>query len=230
MKTRFHFFLFVTALALLVALAMVFFYAPVEREMGVVQKIFYVHVPAAMAMYAGFLVSCICSILYLIRSRPIWDVWARTGVEVGMFFCIYVMISGPIWATKAWGKAWVKDDPQLMATFVLFLLYGGYLMLRAFSGPGKGVKKIAAVLAVVSAVDIPVIHWAVRKWGGMHPVVEREGGEGLADAIASTFQLSMLAFLLLFVVLLWLQVRMGIARERLDRLYLTFEDVARSKT
>jgi heme exporter protein C len=229
LKTAFHFVSLLTLLVLIAAMSMVFYYAPVEREMGVVQKIFYVHVPAAMAMYAGFLVACLCSIFYLIRSRPIWDIWARAGVEVGMYFCVFVMISGPIWASKAWGKAWVKDDPQLMATFVLFLLYGGYLMLRAFSGPGKGVKKIAAVLAVIAAVDIPVIHWAVRKWGGMHPVVEREGGEGLADGIAAAFQVSMLSFLLLFVVLLWMQVRVGVSRDRLDRLYLTFEDVARSK-
>ena len=214
-----------TALLLMAALAMIFFYAPVERTMGIVQKIFYVHVPAAMATYAGFTVCSAASLLYLLKPSRGFDLAAQSGAEVGLLMCVYVLISGPLWGLKAWGKAWVWD-PQLTATFVLFLLYGGYVLLRAFSPSVDRLRRIAAVLAVLAFVDIPIVHWAVRKWGGLHPVVEREGGEGLADPMKLTLMVSMAAFLGLFTVLWWLRMRARLTEQRIDRLYLDVEDAA----
>lgn len=214
-----------TALLLMAALAMIFFYAPVERTMGIVQKIFYVHVPAAMATYAGFTVCSVASLLYLLKPNRSFDLAAQSGAEVGLLMCVYVLISGPLWGLKAWGKAWVWD-PQLTATFVLFLLYGGYVLLRAFSPAVERLRRIAAVLAVLAFVDIPIVHWAVKRWGGLHPVVEREGGEGLADPMKLTLMVSMIAFLGLFTVLWWLRMRARLTAERIDGLYLDVEDAA----
>ena len=220
--------LIAASLLMLVALGLVFFFAPVESTMGIVQKIFYVHVPAAMCAYAGFTITSAASLFYLLKPKKGWDIAAQTGVELGLLFTIYVLVSGPLWALKAWGKAWTWD-PQLTATFVLFLLYGGYFMLRAFSQPTERIKKISAVLAVFSFVDIPIIHYAVRKWGGLHPVVEREGGQGLAPDIASTFQVSMLASLLLFTILFWIAIRIRLRRARVEELFLEVEDITRSR-
>ncbi|MFP4598029.1 MAG: cytochrome c biogenesis protein [Persicimonas sp.] len=214
-----------TAVAVMASLYLIFFYAPVEASMGIVQKIFYVHVPAAMIMYAGFTVTTVASLLYLLKPHRAWDVAALSGAELGLLFCAFVLISGPLWGIKAWGKAWVWD-PQLTATFVLFLLYGGYGLLRAFSGKSAKMRKIAAVLAVIAFVDIPIIHYAVKKWGGLHPVVEREGGEGLAPEMKLALSVSMLAFLGLFLVLLWLRVRLRLTEQQIDRLYLDVEDAA----
>lgn len=215
-----------TAVATVVSVWMIFGYAPIDREMGVVQKIFYSHVPAAMASYAGFTVTSVASLLYLLKPHRNWDFAAVAGAQVGLLFCAYVLISGPLWALKAWGKAWTWD-PQLTATFVLFLLYGAYAMLRAFSGENERMRKISAALAVIAFVDIPIIHWAVHQWGGMHPVVEREGGGGLAPAMKTTFSVSMAAFLLLFVVLLWLAMRVRRLEWRVERLYVDIEDAQR---
>lgn len=216
------------AISTLAALALTFFYAPTELTMGVVQKIFYSHVPAAMCAYGGFIVASVASLGYLIRPKRGLDCVARAGVEVGLIFCLYVLISGPMWAYRAWGKAWVWD-PQLTATFVLFLLYGGYFLLRLFSGQSERIRKTAATLAVFAVVDIPIVHYAVRQWGGMHPVVEREGGGGLAPAMKFTFSLSMLAFLILFAVLIWLSIRVKMRENRVEDLYLDIEDLARSR-
>ena len=161
--------------------------------------------------------------------QPAAALAARSGAEVGLMFCLYVMISGPLWAYKAWGAAWVWD-PQLTATFVLFLLYGGYVLLRALSRDNPAIRKIAAVLAVIAFVDIPIIHYAVRKWGGIHPEVERGEGGGLADAMKHTFSLSMLAFLLLFFCLLWLLLRVRLMGRAVDRLHLDLEDLAHDRT
>lgn len=211
------------------ALGLTFFYAPTELTMGVVQKIFYSHVPAAMCAYAGFIIASAASMGYLLRPRPGLDAVARAGVEVGLLFCVYVLISGPIWGYKAWGKAWVWD-PQLTATFVLFLMYGGYFLLRVFSPPGERIRKIAAALAVFAVVNIPIVHYSVKKWGGLHPTVEREGGGGLAPAMKATFSLSMLAFLLLFAVLIWLSIRVKLRETKVEELYLDVEDLSRSRS
>ncbi|RAL24800.1 cytochrome C assembly protein [Lujinxingia litoralis] len=213
-------------LATLAAMALIFFYAPVEQTMGIVQKIFYVHVPSAMASYAGFTVTAVCSLIYLFSPREHWDHGAVAGAELGLFYCVFVLISGPLWAYKAWGTAWTWD-PQLTATFILFLLYGGYVLLRQFGGSSKRLKKIAAVLGVIAFVDIPLIHYSVRIWGGLHPVVEREGGGGLATEMSQVFGVSMLAFLLMFATLLWLRFRVRWREAELDRLYLEVEDLAR---
>lgn len=214
-----------TALAVIAALYLIFFYAPVESTMGIVQKIFYVHVPAAMVMYAGFTITSVASLVYLLKPSRSWDIAALSGVELGLVFCLYVLISGPLWAYKAWGVAWTWD-PQLTATFVLFLLYGGYGLLRAFSGKSEQVRKIAAVLAVIAFVDIPIIHYAVKKWGGLHPVVEREGGGGLAPEMKLAASISMLAFLGIFLVLFWLRMRVRLIERKVDRMYLDVEDAS----
>ncbi len=215
------------AAALLASTYMIFFYAPVEMTMGIVQKIFYVHVPAAMAMYGGFIITSVASLVYLLRPRRVFDIAAVIGVEIGLVFGVFVLISGPMWAYKAWGKAWVWD-PQLTATMVLFLMYGGYWLLRLFSGPSKRVRTIAAVLAVVSAVGVPFVHFAVRLWGGIHPTVERDGGDGVAAKIGATFGMSMLATFLLFACLVWLHVNVARRQDRVDQLYIDVEDILRS--
>ncbi|MFU8804588.1 MAG: cytochrome c biogenesis protein CcsA, partial [Bradymonadaceae bacterium] len=88
-------------ISMMAAMGLIFFYAPLELTMGIVQKIFYVHVPSAMATYAGFTIASVCSFFYLVRPHRYWDMGAVAGAEVGLIFCIYVLISGPLWAYKA---------------------------------------------------------------------------------------------------------------------------------
>lgn len=219
----------ITTAAFLGTAYLIFFNAPVELTMGIVQKIFYIHVPAAMAMYAGFVMTSIVSLIYLMRPRRELDSAAVIGVETGLLFGLFVLYSGPLWAYKAWGKAWVWD-PQLTATIILFLMYGGYWLLRLFGGPSKRIRTISAVLAVIASVTIPFVHFAVRMWGGIHPTVEREGGEGLAPEIASAFGMSMLATLLLFICLVWVQINVARRQERVNQLYIEVEDLLRSQS
>ena len=213
-------------LAMLAALAMIFFYAPVERTMGVVQKILYSHVPAAFAGYAGFTLCSVASFFYLLRPSPRWDIAARSGADIGLLFFAYVLISGPLWGWKAWGVPWKWEDAQLTASFVLFLLYGGYSLLRALSPPSARIRKIGAVLAVVAFVDIPLIHFAVRRWAMLHPTVERQGGGRLVSEMYHTLLVSQLAFLLLCTTLIWALIRMRRTAYALDQLHLDLEDAA----
>lgn len=218
----------VTTVAIVAAMVLIFFSAPVELTMGIAQKIFYLHVPSAISMYAGFVLCSGASFFYLLRPRREWDLVALTGVELGLVMGLYVFISGPLWAYKAWGKPWTWD-PTLTSALILFMMYGGYWLLRMFSGPSARVRQIAAVVAVLAAVGIPFVHYAVQIWGGIHPTVEREGGEGTAPAIAQAFGVSMLAVFLLFCCLAWGQIRVRLKQERVDRLYLEVEDILRSR-
>ena len=109
---------------------------------------------------------------------------------------------------------------------MLFALYGGYVALRALSTDTRSMRTIAAILGVIACVDIPLIHFAVKYWGGLHPVVQREGGGGLDPAMASSFALSMLAFLLLFCLLFWINARLRLGALRIDELHLEIADLA----
>lgn len=211
----------------LLAFYLIFFNAPVEMTMGIVQKIFYVHVPAASLMYAGFVICSAASLFYLLRPNKTWDVIAVVGAEMGLLFGVYVLVSGPFWALKAWGKAWVFD-PQLTTALILFLMYGGYALLRLFSGSSRRIRQIAAVLALIASMMIPVVHWAVSVWGGIHPTVEREGGDGMQPDIALSFGISMFGFFLLATAIFWVQVAVKRENNKLESLFIEFEDYLKS--
>src|SRR5687768_8925009 len=121
----------VTVLLLGAALYLIFAVAPVEEQMGIVQKIFYFHVPSAVAMYIGFVLCGVGSIGYLVTRKDPWDAIAAAGGEVGLLFCTVVLISGPLWARKAWGVAWTWD-PRLTTTLLAGLIFAAYAVLRAF--------------------------------------------------------------------------------------------------
>lgn len=207
------------------ALAMIFWYAPVERQMGIVQKIFYVHVPAAFAMYLGFGISAACSLAYLVDSSEHWDRAATTGATLGLIACGFVLISGPLWASKAWGTWWTWD-PQLTATFVLFVMYAGYVILRQFGGSGRAIKKVSAVLALLAVVNIPIIHYAVELWGGMHPQVLRDDEGGLTAEMAQAFGMTTLGFLVIFALVFWVGFRTRSAEDRVETMQLDLADLA----
>jgi heme exporter protein C len=166
------------AVSCVATLGVVFLLAPVESTMGIVQKIFYFHVPAAYAMYLGALACFVGSAGYLAAPAHKWDALGRAGADVAVAMGVMVMISGPLWATKAWGRPWVWE-PRLTTALLSFLVYVAYLVLRAFSGGGEGERRFAAALGVLGAANLPIIHLAVRWWGGQHPNVIGPGGGGL---------------------------------------------------
>jgi len=162
----------VSALALALnaaALYMVFFYAPVEKQMGAVQKIFYYHVPCAISAYALLLVSFVMSILFLSKGKRVYDVWAFSGAETGLVFILCVLVTGPIWGRSAWGKWWVWE-PRLTTFLVLFLMYMSYVLLRMFGGRDPKTARISAILSIIAFLDVPLVNRAIAWWGSVvHP-------------------------------------------------------------
>lgn len=205
-----------TAAALVGSLLFIAFVVPTEATMGIVQKIFYFHVPSAYAMYLGAAVCMVGSIGYLASGKQVWDSAARAGAEVAVVMGLMVLITGPLWAAKAWGVFWTWD-PRLTTSLLSVLVYVAYVVLRTFTGGGDAEKKFAAALGILGAANLPIIHLSVRKWGGTHPQVITGKGGGLTDP---NMKLGLLfgfaAFTLLTVLLVWLRVRQDRAQARID--------------
>jgi heme exporter protein C len=202
------------AAAVIWAFWLIFFHAPTEREMGLVQRIFYVHVPSAWVAFLAFGIVALCSIGYLWLRDERLDAIAVSAAELGMVFTTAVLVTGPLWGKIAWGAWWVWE-PRLTLTLLLWFIYLGYFMLRgATESPERG-KRFAAVLGVVGAIDIPLIHLSVQWFRSQHPqpVILRPEGPSADPAIVQTLLVSLLAFTLTFFALL-------LSRYALERLRL----------
>jgi heme exporter protein C len=205
---------------MLTGLYMVFAWVPTEAAQGVVQRIFYFHVASAWVAFAAFALVAVGGILYLWLDLPVFDHIAHAAAETGMLFCTLVLVTGSIWAKPIWGTWWTWDS-RLTTTLILWLLYGGYLALRAFGGPTAQTARFASVLGIIAAADVPVIIVSVRLWRTIHPAVliMREGGHGLEDPrMVATLLVSIVAFTALFVWLLILRVATLQAAGRLGSL------------
>ncbi|UCG39225.1 MAG: cytochrome c biogenesis protein CcsA [bacterium] len=185
--------------AMVAALTAALLVAPTERTMGDVQRIFYFHLGSAAAAFASFTFVLVVSLLFILTRSPRFDDLAVAAAEVGVLFCTFVLVTGPLWARPVWGKWWVWD-PRLTTTLVLWFLYVGYLVLRSSVHGYRGAMA-AAVFAVLAYVDVPIVYFSVRWWRGIHPIVLRRGG-GMDPAMIPPLITSVAAFLLLAGVLI----------------------------
>lgn len=195
---------------MIAALWLIFVVVPTEAQMGIVQRIFYVHVPCAWVAYLCFVTVAIASGRYLWSRSERADRLAVASAEVGVLFCTLLLVTGPIWARPIWGVWWTWD-PRLTMTVILWAIYLGYVMLRAFGAEEEGIASYAAVLGIFGVLAIPVIRVSVRLLQGMHPAVltTRDGGSGLTDpTMRTTLWVTALAMTLLAAWLVVLRVRL----------------------
>lgn len=192
-------------------------YVPTESTMGVVQRIFYFHLPSALASFLAFFVAFVASIGYLARRSLAWDRVASASVEIGVLFCTMVLVSGPLWARPVWG-AWWPWEPRLTTTLLLWLLYLSYLLLRGFTENREQRARFCAVLGVLAFLDVPVVYFSVRWWRGVHPIVFGPGGGGIEPRMRQVLVVAVLAFALLYALLLAVRVRLAALEDELDAL------------
>lgn len=177
-------------LLVLIDAGLIAFFAPVELLQGQAQKIFYWHVPSAMAMMILFLLGGAASASYLFRRNPKADALALSCIEVGFLFCTIVLVTGALWAKPVWG-AWWTWEPRLTSTLFIWVIFLGYFILRANIESRDHAARYGAVLAIFGCLDIPIIFLAVKLWRGIHPqVLERR--ENLPDEMWITLAASML--------------------------------------
>ncbi len=190
---------------------MVFFWVSTEATLGIVQRIFYIHVPSAWVAFLAFGIVALCSAVYLWLGEEKLDQVAKSAAEGGIVFTAIVLITGPLWARLSWGTWWTWE-PRLTLTLLLFFIYLGYFMVRSSTENPEQGKRFSAVVGIVGALNIPLIHVSVLWFRSLHPqpVVARTDGPSLPGDMLGTLMTALLAWTLLFFSLFLL--RYGTAR------------------
>jgi heme exporter protein C len=204
----------IAALPVLAAWAYFVYAAPLEKTLGFVIKILYVHVPCWPPTYLGFLLAAVGGVGFLHTRQDRWDRLALAGAEVGVLFCSLMILSGMFWAKPAWGVWWVWDA-RLTSTSVLWFIYVAYLFLRAFATGSDSARTAAAVHAVIGLLAIPFVYYAVKLAGGMHP-----SSEPLPDEFRAPIRLGYLLYLLIFFFLVGQRLQVAQLEDQADELAL----------
>jgi heme exporter protein C len=206
---------------MITALYLVFIYVPTDKHTGIIQRIFYFHVPLAWISFLAFFVVFICSIFYLRRKAPGWDTIAHASAEVGILFTTLVLITGPIWAKPVWGIWWTWDA-RLTTTLVLWLTYIAYILVRNYAITKEQGARFAAVVGIVGFIDVPIVFLAVKLWRTQHPsTIVFEGG--LTPAMMFTLLICIAAFTVLYVLLVIQSYALKNIEAELDNLSTTIQ-------
>jgi len=192
-----------TAATMTAALALVFFYAPLDAEQGFIQKIFYLHVPLAIVSLVGFCLGGVFGIAYLRTENRVWDMRSYCAIHMSLIFSIGGIISGSIWAKASWGHWWVWSEPTLVSYLIVILLFCTYQPLRFSIEDPERQARYAAVFSIVCGAFVPVNFIIVRlSTAYVHPRVLNLEGGNLPGPMKLTFYLALLAFALLFTTLM----------------------------
>jgi heme exporter protein C len=194
----------VVAILLVIAAAYAaFFVAPEERTMGLLQRIFYFHASSAWAGMDAFFICFTANLLYIWKRDPKYDWLGVSSAEVGLVLTTVVLITGPIWAKPAWGIWWTWDA-RLTSTFVLWLLYVSYLLLRTLIEEPDRRALLSALFGVFAYLDVPLVYGSIRWWRTQHPapVIMGGPGSGLDPTMRKVFFFSVLAMHVLMIFLI----------------------------
>ncbi len=192
--------------------------APPDAVQGEVQRIMYVHVPAAWLAYLSFFVVFVASIAYLRTKRTRWDRVAAASAEIGVLFTGLAIVLGMLWGKPVWGTWWTWD-PRLTTTAVLLLIFVAYLAIRRITdNPGRRARW-AAVVGIVGFVDVPIVHLSVVWWRSLHqgPTVLRLGGPEIEGAMLLALLVGVTTFTIVYAYLMTLRLRVGRLEEREER-------------
>jgi heme exporter protein C len=193
--------------------------APFESTMGLIQKIFYYHVPSAMMLFISACVCGIASLVFLFTRRPGADRLAGAAGELTVLFGLIVLVTGPIWARGAWG-VWWQWDARLTSSLLLWMIFVAYLLVRRYGGPGA--DKLSAALAVFGMANVPFVYVSVNYWRTLHP--NTNVVMTLSPEMRGPFWFCVAMFGLLYVTLLVLRTRLAEQRARVEALYVAFDD------
>jgi heme exporter protein C len=191
-----------TIATITLALALVFFYAPLDADQGFVQKIFYLHVPLAIISLCGFVLGGLLAIGHLRTGDRVWDMRSYVAIHMALIFGVAGLISGSIWAKASWGHWWVWNEPTLVSFLIVLLLFATYQPLRFSIEDPERQGRYASVFAIVAGAFVPLNFIAVRlAQQFVHPRVLTLGGGNLPGSMRLTFFVSLLGLALLYATL-----------------------------
>jgi len=188
-------YLFITSIFMLINLYLIFIWAPNEINLGISQRIFYIHIPLAWLGMISMILLGITSIIYLLTNNIKWDNIAKSTAEIGVLFLSLLLLTGIIWSKPTWGIWWTWDS-KLTTTLILWFIYVGYLTLRAYGPQGSQGARYGAILALLGIIDTPLIYFATIWWRTQHP----ELNIGPAANVSNTIDISILQVLLFSLI------------------------------
>ncbi len=210
-----------------IAVGMVFFYAPTEAVMGQVQRVFYFHVATAWVGMLGFMAAGVVGIGYLRTNDSKWDIASMAAVEISLVFFFATILMGSIWARPAWGTWWTWD-PRLTTATVVELVYAAYLLLRQGIEDPDRRARFGAVYTLLGFISVPITFISIRMLRTIHPVLIATGAAGsdkdmnMTPAMLQTLIFSVITFSFIFASLLWHRIRLGRLAEKVEQLRLKF--------
>jgi len=194
----------------LVALYMIFIWAPPEKSLGDFYRVFFIHTPSAWVSYLAFAITFSGSFLYLKTAKPIWDLYASSSAVLGILFSLVTLLTGSIWAKVAWGLYW-NWDPRETSTLILFLAYLGYLSFRMAIAERERRARVSAVLGILVFVSVPLSYFSTVFWSTLHPMPLLPTNRlqlAVDPSILLTLAVSTLGVTLLFLWILYLTINM----------------------
>lgn len=192
--------------------------SPPDYQQGETVRIMYVHVPAAWMSLMTYGIMAVASLSYLVWRNPLSDVLARSAAPIGAGFTLITLITGSLWGKPMWGTWWVWDA-RLTSVLILFFIYLGYMMLANSAGSGERGRKSAAILAIVGALNLPIIKFSVDWWNTLHQPasVIRMDGPTIDESMLTPLFLMFGAYLLFFCVTLLIRMRTMLVERKIAR-------------
>lgn len=215
----------VSILLLAISTYLALFFAPTERVMGDVQRVFYFHIGTAWTALLGFILAAVFSVVYLIKKDLKWDRLQVAAIEVSLVFFLITIVLGSIWARPAWNTWWTWD-PRLTTAAITELIYVAYFMLRQGIDDPDRRARFGAVYALLGGLSAPITFFAIRLFRTIHPVViggtnpEADGGFSMTADMRVAFFFALFAFTVIFIDLFWNRIRLGELQDKVEQLKL----------
>lgn len=206
-------------------LYLIFIWAPVEKTLGIVQKIFYFHVGTAWVGFFAFFIVFVFSIFYLKTGEQKWDRIAASSAEIGTVFTTVVLITGPIWARSSWNTWWTWE-PRLTTSLILWFIYLAYIMVRVSSADQEKKARLSAVFGILGFINVPLVFISIKWWSVAHPLLIEKGKFNLDPDMMITLLVSVASFSLLYVYLMGKAVTISRMQEETGRLKSRLRDLA----
>jgi heme exporter protein C len=221
----------IALIAMVILMGMIFVYAPTEKTMGHVQRIFYFHVGTAWVASVTFFVALVCGVLYLWKRSPILDTIAMASVEIGVAFVTKTIVSGSVWGKPAWNTWWLWS-PRLTSITILWLVYIAYFILRSAIYDDETKRRFSAVYVIAGFVTVILTYSSIRILRDIHPVMfgnALESAQGMEQGLQDfsgldsirmvvTLNVAVVAFSLLYVAWLANRIKFEQMRGQLDQI------------
>ncbi|MEI7849144.1 MAG: cytochrome c biogenesis protein CcsA [Chloroflexota bacterium] len=207
-------------LLVLVAFLMAIFYAPLEKVMGEVQRVFYFHVATAWVGMLGFIVAAVVAVIYLKTQDLKWDVVGLAAVEISLVFFLIAILLGSIWARPAWGTWWTWE-PRLTTAAILEMVYLAYLLLRQGIEDPERRARFGAVYTLLGGLSVPLTFVSIRIFRTIHPVVIGGGGSekmSMTGSMVLTMLFAIAVFSVVFITMFWHRIRLGQFADQVEQL------------